>query len=265
MKKLRGPVLAVALTLPLAVFGCAKKTEDPKAALAASTSGLNAGNYAFTAAMPDAQLTGVVHVPSKSAALQIDSKATDGPGKFEFRLVDPDRWVRMSIDVKAMTQGVDLTDPAMKPLVDTLKLFDGKTWMHVDLSKVKNADDLGLDLAKPDVTGASALLAGVVTAQGDKHTVTGTLDATKAGDEIGGFDTDDVKAMGEAAKSLPYSATLDDQGRLTHLELDVPKAGETPAGKWTLDLTGYGAQQPQTKPDGPVKEMPASGYEMLNN
>jgi hypothetical protein len=32
------------------------------------------------------------------------------------------------------------------------------------------------------VTGASGLLAGVVSAKGDEHTITGTLDATKAGE-----------------------------------------------------------------------------------
>jgi hypothetical protein len=32
----------------------------------------------------------------------------------------------------------------------------------------------------------------------------------------------------EERRRSAYTATLDDQGRLTHLELDVPKAGETP-------------------------------------
>jgi hypothetical protein len=274
MKNLRGPVLAATLALALAVTGCAKnatedkaaaKPADPKAALAASTSGLTAGNYAFTESMPDAELKGTVHVPSKSASVAIDSHATDGVGKMELLQIEPDRWVRMSLDLDSMLQGVDRNDPAMKPLIDGFKAFDGKTWMHVDMTKAKNAQDLNLDLSRADVTGAGQLLSGVVTAQGDAHDITGTLDATKAGDDLDGFDSEDVKAMGAAAKALPFTAKLDDQGRLTHLELTVPKAGETPAGKWTVDVTGYGAQQPLTKPTGDVKEMPASGYEMLNS
>lgn len=279
MKNLRGPVLAVTLTLSAAVAGCAKtadkpadKPAGPKAALAASVSGISAGNYAYTATTPDAQMKGAIHLPSKSASLAIDSKAADGAGRMELRLVEPDRWLRMTFDTKALAdqlKGADLSDPSMKKLADGVhkmaEQFDGKTWMHVDMSKLKNAHDLSLDLARPDVTGASQLLAGVVTAQGDEHHITGTLDATRAGDDLNGFDSGDVKAMGAAAKALPYSATLDDQGRLTHLELDVPKAGETPAGKWTLDLTGYGAQQAQSKPTGAVQEMPADSYSMLNS
>jgi hypothetical protein len=248
MKNLRGPVLAATLTLPLAVFGCAQKDAtkdqpaDPRAALAASTSGLTTGDYAFTEAMPDAQLKGVVHLPSKSATVSVDSHAADGAGKFELLQVEPDRWVRMSLDLDSMLQGADPNDPA-----------------------IKNVQDLNLDMSHPDVTGAGQLLSGVVTAQGDAHDITGTLDATKAGDDLDGFDSDDIKAMGAAAKALPFTAKLDDQGRLSHLELTVPKAGQTPAGKWTVDVTGYGAQQPLTKPTGTVKEMPSSGYEMLNS
>ncbi|MEV6845419.1 hypothetical protein [Actinoplanes sp. NPDC051411] len=274
MKNLRGPVITAALTLALAVAGCAKdatddkaaaKPSDPKAALAASTSGLTAGNYAFSESMPDAELKGTVHVPSKSASVAIDSHAADGAGKLEMLQIEPDRWVRMSFDLDSMLQGVDRNDPAMKPLLEGLKAFDGKTWMHLDLSKAENAQDLNIDLSRADVTGAGQLLSGVVTAHGDAHDITGTLDATKAGDDLDEFDSEDVKAMGAAAKALPFTAKLDDQGRLSHLELTVPQAGETPAGRWTVDVTGYGTQQPLTKPAGNVEEMPASGYEMLSN
>ena len=65
--------------------------------------------------------------------------------------------------------------------------------------------------------------------------------------------------------ALPFTATLDDDGRLTQLVLDMPKAGDTPAGKWTLDISGYGAQAAQTKPTGKVTEMPASGYAAVNS
>lgn len=272
MKNLRGPVLAATLTLALTAAGCAQKAEgdkaaaepaDPKAALVASTSGLKAGNYAFTASTPDAQIKGVVDLANKSAAVSIDSRAADAPGKLEMRVVDPDRWIKMSFGA-GMTEGLDLNDPVMKPFADALKLFDGKTWLHLDLSKVKNADEYDLDLST-DVSGATALLSGVVAAQGDAHDVTGTLDATKAGDDVGVLDSEDVKAMGAGAKALPFTAKLDDQGRLTHLEIDVPKAGETPAGKWTIDLTGYGSQQPLTKPTGAVKEMPDSAYKVLDS
>jgi hypothetical protein len=285
MTKQRGPLRAAALTgiVALALTGCAGPKDepaatpttpvDPKAALTASTSGLGTGNYAFTEAMPDAKVKGAVHLPSKSGRVEINSTAEDGAGTFELLQVEPDRWVRISIDTTKLSEGlegIDLDDPSMRKLADgvgqMVALFDGKTWLHTDLSKIKNNKDLNLDLSKADVTGATQLFAGVVTAQGDAHRITGTLDATKAtGQELGGFDTDDIKAMGTAARSLPYAAQLDDQGRLSHLEITVPKAGVTPAGEWTIDVTGYGSQQPQQKPTGAVKEMPDSAYKMINN
>jgi hypothetical protein len=39
---------------------------------------------------------------------------------------------------------------------------------------------------------------------------------------------------------------------------------DTEAGKWTLNVTGYGEQAQQDKPTGQVEEMPASAYETLN-
>jgi hypothetical protein len=51
---------------------------------------------------------------------------------------------------------------------------------------------------------------------------------------------------------------------LTSLELDMPKTAGTEAGKWTLNVTGYGEQAQQDKPTGQVQEMPASAYETLN-
>lgn len=128
--------------------------------------------------------------------------------------------MRLTFDAKTMLQGTDANDPALKPLVDSLKMFDGKTWMH--------------------------------------------LDATKGADNFDGPDATEVKDMDEAAKTLPFAAKLDDQGRLTHLEVTVPAVDDTPAGKWTIDVTGYGAQQAQGRPAGPVKKMPAAGYQMFN-
>jgi hypothetical protein len=153
----------------------------------------------------------------------------------------------------------------VKGLEDMVEMFSGKTWMHVDATKVKDGDDLTLDLANPDLTGAGTLVGSVVTAQGDARSVTGTLDATKLTDDNGPWDSADFTKMGETAKALPYTASLDEQGRLTKLVLDAPKAGDVPAGPWTIEITGYGAQAAQEKPaKGEVKEMPADAYEMLN-
>jgi hypothetical protein len=277
MKNLRGAIVAVAVAglLGLAAGGCAgtttdkggdaKAPADPKAALAASTKELANGNFAFTAAMPDGKAAGAVHLPSKSATFAMETTGQEAM-KVEFVLAGPDRWVRMTMDTTELEtllggNGSGAVPPEVK---EALALFSGKTWFHVDATKVKKDSNLDIDLTDPDLTGASGLLQAVTDVQGDAHTITGKVDATKSTATDGFLDSDTVKEMGAGATALPFTATLDDQGRLTELVLDAPKAGDTPAGKWTIDVTGYGQQVAKTKPSGAVTEMPASGYESLN-
>lgn len=287
MIELRGTLVSAALAGLVGVLltGCSSsdKTDkstksdsvvvvpaDPKAALAASTKELAAGNFAFNAEMPIGAAKGTVHLPSKSATVELNSTG-DEPIKFEALLVDPDRWVRLTADTSGLAAGlenVDDSDPDVAKLADglreTVEMFSGKSWMHVDVSKAAKGSELDIDLADPDLTGATGLVAGVLTVQGDNRTVTGTLDATKATADTGLLDTDTIKEMGAAAKSLPFTATLDDRGRLTRLEIDAPAADDVPAGKWAISISGYGQQSASPKPTGDVKEMPDSGYETLN-
>jgi hypothetical protein len=277
--KLAGIVLAAALGASLTACGtssdagdapAAQPPADPKAALVASTSGLKAGDYAFTSETPADKANGVVHSPSKSANLKTYFEEDGAKGSVEFRFVDTDRYVKFDMDtkeLKAQLDSVDASDPEMAEMVkgvkDMIDVFSGKKWQHVDLTKIKEPGDFGMDQKNPDLTGASGLISGVLTAQGDARTVTGTLDATKADESNSPFDGEQLKAIGDAAKSLPYTATLDDQGRLTKLSFEAPKAGETPAGTWSVAISGYGEQTAQAKPDK-AEEMSAEGYEMLN-
>jgi hypothetical protein len=270
----RGPLTGAAVVAfaGLLLSGCAgsdgsgDKAEapaDPKAKLAASTAELDKGNYAFTMGMPDTAGKGVVHLPSKSMSINVTATTGEEKGTtFDIVLVEPDQWMKIKVDTSSMMDeldGVDLSDPSMKQLADSLKsmqeMFSGKSWMHADRSKIKKDGSLSFDLADGDVIGLSDLLTGVTTAQGDATTITGTLDATKSkGGDV--FDADSIKDLG--------TATLDDKGRLTKLALDVPKTSDTPAGQWTVGITGYGEQAALAKPSGAVREMPDSAYEMLN-
>ena len=282
MKHIRGALVAATLLAGVTLSGCgdsdtketpAKAAADPKAAIAAAVAAMKEGNYAFTAKTPDTDAAGAVHLPSKSVSMRMGTKSADTKGTIELRLVEPDRWMKITMDLGDLGANlgqIDTSDPKQAEFAESMRqmaeMFSGKYWMHVDTSKLKGdaAKQLGMDTASADVTGAGALLGTVVTAQGDARTVTGTLDATKITEDLGMVNTTDIKAMGPAAAALPFTASLDDQGRLTKLELDAPKAGDTPAGKWTIDLTGYGAQKAQEKPAGTIREMPDNAYAMLN-
>jgi hypothetical protein len=283
MRNTRGALVAATLLAGVALGGCGEsgtakeetpaKSADPKAAIAAAAAGLAEGNYAFTAKTPDTDTKGTVHLPSKSVSMVMGTKSAETKGTIELRLVQSDRWMKITMDLGNLGGSlgqIDTSDPQAAKFAQQMRqmteMFSGKYWMHVDASKLKGdaAKQLGIDADGSDVTGAGALLGTVVTAQGGAPTITGTLDATKITEDRGMVSTTDIKAMGPAAAALPFTASLDDQGRLVKLEVDVPKAGDTAAGKWTIDLTGYGAQKAQEKPAGTIREMPETAYGMLN-
>jgi hypothetical protein len=264
MKNLRGFVVPVAITVlvGLGVSGCGDSSStaapeagaattapaDPKAALAASTKELAGGNYAFKATSPDADAEGVVHIPSKSGSIKLEGKTEGFAIHMDLLLVDADRWVRMSTP-----QGKSILDEKADP----------DTWFHVDASKLSKDADFGVDVSQPDMLYVGTIVTAATTVQGDAHTITGTIDGTKITSEDAFLDSQTIKDVGAAASALPFTATLDDQGRLTKLVIDVPKAGDTAAGKWTVELSGYGEQKALTKPSGTVKEMDSAQLELF--
>jgi hypothetical protein len=202
--------------------------------------------------------------------LDFTSKSADGEGAYQVRLVDPDNWVKITIkdlDLGAELQGADPNDPQVKGLQMMSDMFGGKYWMHFDKTRVKGdaAKDFDIDLSDADVTGITDIIGAVTTAQGDAHAMTGTIDGSKVTGDEGLLSADDIEDAGAAAASVPFTATLDDQGRLASFELDMPKSGDTPAGKWALQISGYGQQKAQQKPTGNVQEMPEQVYSSLNS
>ncbi|MFI7597186.1 hypothetical protein [Actinoplanes sp. NPDC049681] len=269
-------VLVPLLGISLAACTGDDQPSDPKAALVASTSGLKAGNYSFTASMPgDTSAKGVVHIPSHSASLDLDTVDDGTKGKVQFRIAEPDRYVKMTMDMgetAKQLEGLSALrgdDPRTAKLTEGLQammdLFSGKQWLRLDMSKVKS-EELKVSIDNPDLTGATGLLGGVATAERKGDVITGTLDVTKVSGDSQLFGESAVKGADPAqAKAVPYEATLDDEGRLAKLVLDMPKTGDSPAGKWTVEVSGYGkASKQEAPPAAEVKEMPQSAYDMIN-
>jgi hypothetical protein len=95
----------------------------------------------------------------------------------------------------------------------------------------------------------------------DGKTYTGTIDLTKA---TGGIapDADVLRNVGDKAKSVPFTAKLDDQGRLTDLKIDGGSIDPQLAFK--VAVTGYGTATNATTPDASqVVEAPDSVLKIL--
>jgi hypothetical protein len=78
-------------------------------------------------------------------------------------------------------------------------------------------------------------------------------------------DEEIVGKLGDKAKTIPFTATVDGQGRLTKLSLEMPAAGDTPPHKVEVKFTDYGsATAVQKPPAGQTQDAPATAYEFLN-
>jgi len=262
--------LAMIASLGLATAGCADNSDssddtatvtsatpvDAKQALADSVKALAEGNFKFTLADSESTGSGSVHEPSKSAELQAKAKSgAEGEFGLGFVIVDQDRWIKLDL-------GPEINAALKLP----------KKWMHIDQTKVTDSEllkEMSIEFGnaeKVDPVGSAIILKSVVTAQRTgEGAYSGTVDLTKATD-AGLVDEDDVSKLSDKAKAVPFTATVDGQGRLTKLTVDVPAAGAVAAHQLEATYSDYGAATAAHEPPaGQTQEAPASAYEVLNS
>ncbi len=149
------------------------------------------------------------------------------------------------------------------PLNAQLSL-DRSKWMLVDKSRITKASGTPFDLAGPDAFGITGLLTSVsgVTRSDATH-LAGTVDLTAA-TGVNKPAAGDLTKAGAAAKTVPFTVTLDDQGRLVDLKIKASGAAADLAGQ--LVITNYGSPGPITTPPA-VDVIPAPPvlYEVLNS
>lgn len=219
----------------------ASPTPSGKDVLGAAVKDLNNAPYSYTMKIPEGTFTGAVDPAGKQQA-KIDGVASGVKFTIEGIVIGADYYFKTSIPAAGVNT---------------------KKWYKLDRSKVKKQDMVGLFEAK-DPTASQTLLDHVVTAnQTAPTTVTGTYDLTKGGD-LGLDDTAAITALGDKAKAVPFTATLDGP-HLVSLKVTVPAYGTTPEQTISVDYAGHG--QPTTiaapKPTD-VLPAPAAVYTLLN-
>ncbi|MEV6923021.1 hypothetical protein AB0M46_00710 [Dactylosporangium sp. NPDC051485] len=228
------------------------KPADPKETLLGSLKEYDKGVYdvAFTAR--DGAGSGSIDAPKKHAHIKISGTDADMKFSMELLVLEPEAYLKMDMGAAAGA-------------VPGLELLNGKKWIHVDRSKIKDSQDLSLKADDADLTGIAALLKSAqgVQAAGDKK-FTGTLDLGK-GDKSPVTDEEVIKALGDKAASVPFTATLGADGQLSELVIDVPAAGDKAAHQLKLTVSNYGKATVPAAPTGAdVVEPPASIYAVLN-
>jgi hypothetical protein len=145
-----------------------------------------------------------------------------------------------AVDAAADTISVSVTGPTAAEVIGiggTLYVQadgpNGEPWMQVDLDRLRPESQLRGGL---DVRGQAGIVGGIVTVEqvgpGTYEGVADLNQAAAAADESQRAALTTAASMAENASSVPYEATIDDQGRLTRLFYTI----ETLAGPTETEL-----------------------------
>lgn len=185
---------------------------------------------------------GVIDAPNKQGNVKLEVSAGGQKVNVETLMIGGDMWLKMT--------GV--------PNIPT-------KWMHLDPTKVSPDAGLGMKPGEVDFVGGDKLFQGISTVERTgEGQYKGTLDLTKAtGSSFA--DKDTIAALGEKAKSVPFEAKVDDEGRVTNLMMDL---GQVAGQALKLDATysDFGTEVKLEAPAaGEVIEAPDEIYQFLNS
>src|SRR5205814_1042172 len=126
-------------------------------------------------------------------------------------------------------------------------------WSHIDATKLGANPTLPVD-PNGGANTAALLKNAVDVKQTDGTHYSGTVDLT-GGNASTPLGQPDIDRLGQKAKAVPFTATVDSQGRLTEVKLDFPAVDpQIPAV--TSTYSDYGTTVTVTKPDpAPLAEL----------
>jgi hypothetical protein len=256
LKTRRLAIAAVAVFATAGLLaGCAKSgtnatasakpspTVAPKDAMLAAARPLATSSYKFTVKSANGNGSGAADPLNAVAKLDATVAADGATIKLNLIRIGTDLWAKVDAGALNAVAGIQ-----------------PDKYAHVDLSTLQNAN-LPLDI-KGDPLDVAGLLAGVNDVKTtDGKTYTGTVDLTKMTGVIAP-DSGDIAKAGDKAKAIPFTATVDDKGRLTDFKVDGASIDPTLAIEVTT--TDFGSAPDVNAPDdADVVEAPAGVLQLF--
>ena len=205
---------------------------SPQDTLLTAAAALNAASYEVAADIDHWRFKGRVDPTVKAAELELKD-TDDQEYSIAMLQVGAENWLKMDFGPG------DNKDFGLRP----------DRWMKIDTKTVRNIAKLPfVPQATLDVLGVSGLLSGLSNAvRIDPTHYSGTIDLHKsAGVAAFYLGEGNGKVLGDKAAAVPFTATLDEQGRLAGITLAAGE-GDTRVSL-SLTLSKHGAPSGLTKP-----------------
>lgn len=217
----------------------------------------------------DALISALATIGSTSYNVTITQGTLNGTGA-----VDPVA-KNATVDVKGLEQGTNVEIQALQFGADLYGKFDlgsagdaqfgidPTKWMKVDQSKLTGPNAKPFDLTSGDALDVAGLVAGLNSVQQTDAThLAGTVDLTKA-TGASAPSAGELTTAGAPAKTTPFTATLDGQGRLVELKVDADSFNKD----LTFDIafSAFGSATPISAPAASdIIPAPDAVYQIMN-
>jgi hypothetical protein len=135
------------------------------------------------------------------------------------------------------------------------------TWTHLDVSRLPAGANVGLRPGQIDPVNTANLLSSTTDVHSTgANSYAGTLDLSKAVG-LAGISQVTVDSYGTSAQNVPFTAGLDDQGRLSVLTINPPAVNGAQAQPIEALYTDYGTPVDAQRPAASeITEAPDSLY-----
>jgi hypothetical protein len=180
---------------------------------------------------------------------------TDGPEpgssiSMGFMLLGDDAWIRLRLEPAAIGEQLGIPDG----------------WVAFDPARVESFRIGDADGGGTDPVGAGDLLEiAVGVARAENRNYSGTLDLTTVEDPML-LTAEQITALGDAAKAVPFTASVDAEGRLSAVTAQIPAGGGKAGGTCRIAFADYGRAPTPTEPaaEDRSEEGEEKIYEILN-
>ncbi|MER6594107.1 hypothetical protein ABT214_20095 [Micromonospora purpureochromogenes] len=255
--------LAAVLTATTLLAGCgaigtdsgaggttSSPTATPKQSLLAAVPDGSEGAFRFSGKDATSDLSGVVDPEAKGIDLTAAVKDPEHgfTTRMSFLVLQERIWMKVKF---TGTEG--LTGLPKLP----------NRWMELDRARLTDPDTTptyeGVDIGN---AGPIIEAATTVEEKSDR-TYAGVVDLTRseAAEAVG---EEEVAALGEAARQVPFTAVVGPDGNLASLTLDMPAAGKAKAWAYVVKYVDYGSAPKLAAPSGNAAQpAPKLAYEML--